>query len=80
MFATYVLLGITHETKDDMTDAYNLEQLLTESLFNYYGDDKTCVNGAIRMSSTEISQTTMDNNIDDIKIFIDNVIKCDEEE
>lgn len=80
MFGTYILLGITHETEDTMIDSFNLEQFLTETLFKYYGNEKAVVSGAIRIPSKEITEEHMDDNLDDIKTFIDNVIRCDEEE
>lgn len=80
MYATYVILGIMHETKDEHIDAFNIQEILTDTLFNYYGDEKACINGKIRIPTKEVSERQIDNNINDVGIFIDNIIKCDDEE
>lgn len=81
MFPTYIILGITHETKDSTDDSFNVEQILTEALFRYYGEfEKPCIHGIIRIPENKISEFRMDDNFELLKDFIDNIIRCDEEE
>lgn len=79
MFGTYIVLGITHETKDSIVDYFNLQDIMTETIGNYYGSEKAIITGAIRQEEN-IDENRMDDNIKDVKTFIDNIIRCDEEE